>query len=69
MPRLTRRAAIVTSALAAPALLSAAARALAARGAASVGLSVRSSNEGALRLYQRLGFSGGWDVQELTKRL
>jgi ribosomal protein S18 acetylase RimI-like enzyme len=30
---------------------------------------VRSSNEGALRLYRRLGFEGGWDVEELTKRL
>jgi ribosomal protein S18 acetylase RimI-like enzyme len=51
------------------ALLRAAARALAARGAATVGLSVRSSNERALRLYRRLGFDGGWDVEERTKDL
>ncbi len=51
------------------ALVTAAARALAARGAQSVGLSVRSTNEGALRLYRRLGFDGDWDVEELTKQL
>jgi ribosomal protein S18 acetylase RimI-like enzyme len=51
------------------ALVTAAARALAARGARSVGLSVRSTNEGALRLYRRLGFDGDWDVEELTKQL
>ena len=51
------------------ALVTAAARALAARGARSVGLSVRSTNEGALRLYRRLGFDGDWEVEELTKAL
>jgi ribosomal protein S18 acetylase RimI-like enzyme len=51
------------------ALVTAAARALAARGARSVGLSVRSTNEGALRLYRRLGFEGDWDVEEFTKQL
>ena len=51
------------------ALVSAAARAMAARGVETVGLSVRSTNEGALRLYRRLGFVGDWDVEELTKRL
>lgn len=51
------------------ALLHAAARALAARGARHVALSVRASNQGALRLYRRLGFEGDWGVERHVKRL
>lgn len=47
------------------ALLGAAARELVARGAVGVRLHVRSSNPGALNLYQRLGFAGDWAVDEL----
>ena len=47
------------------ALVGAAARACVARGAVSVRLHVRSSNPGALRLYERLGFDGSWVVDEL----
>ena len=47
------------------ALLGAAAREMVARGAALVRLHVRSSNPAALRLYQRLGFTGEWQADEL----
>jgi ribosomal protein S18 acetylase RimI-like enzyme len=46
------------------ALVGAAARQLVAYGAVAVRLHVRSTNEGALRLYQRLGFTGDWIVDE-----
>lgn len=45
-------------------LLGAAGRALVAAGAVEVRLHVRSSNPGALALYERLGFTGGWQVDE-----
>ncbi len=45
-------------------LLGAAGRAVVAAGATEVRLHVRSSNPGALALYERLGFSGGWEVDE-----
>jgi mycothiol synthase len=47
------------------ALLGAAARELVARGAVMIRMHVRSSNSGALRLYERLGFTGEWQVDEL----
>lgn len=46
------------------ALLGAAARELVARGSVAVRLHVRSSNPGALQLYQRLGFAGDWAMDE-----
>ena len=46
------------------ALIGAAARELVARGCIAVRLHVRSSNPGALHLYQRLGFAGDWAVDE-----
>ena len=51
------------------ALLGAAAREMVGRGAALVRLHVRSSNPAALRLYQRLGFTGDWQADELRLSL
>jgi mycothiol synthase len=51
------------------ALIGAAARELVARGAVTIRLHVRSSNPDALRLYERLGFSGGWEVDEVRLEL
>jgi ribosomal protein S18 acetylase RimI-like enzyme len=39
------------------------------RGAMTIRLHVRSSNPDALRFYERLGFSGGWEVDELRLTL
>lgn len=47
------------------ALIGAAARELVGRGAVLIRLHVRSGNTGALRLYERLGFSGEWGMDEL----
>jgi mycothiol synthase len=49
----------------ASALIGAAGRELVARGSVFVRLHVRSSNPGALRLYERLGFKGTWQADEL----
>jgi ribosomal protein S18 acetylase RimI-like enzyme len=51
------------------ALVGAAARELVARGAVTIRLHVRSSNPDALRLSERLGFSGDWEVDELRLEL
>ena len=51
------------------ALIGAASRVLVDQGASQVRLFVRSSNPRALRLYQRLGFRGDWDVDELRLTL
>ncbi len=51
------------------ALIGAVARELVARGAILVRLHVRSSNPDALRLYERLGFDGDWQVDELRLTL
>jgi mycothiol synthase len=53
----------------ASALIGGAARELVSRGAVTIRLHVRSSNPYALRLYGRLGFTGGWDVDELRLSL
>jgi ribosomal protein S18 acetylase RimI-like enzyme len=53
----------------ASALIGTVARALVQRGATVVYLSVRSTNPGALRLYQRLGFAGDWDTDEFRLTL
>lgn len=45
-------------------LLGATGRALVTAGAIEVRLHVRSSNPGALAVYQRLGFTGGWAIDE-----
>jgi ribosomal protein S18 acetylase RimI-like enzyme len=45
-------------------LIGAAARELVTRGAVAIRLHVRSSNPDALRVYERLGFTGGWEVDE-----
>ena len=50
-------------------LIGAAARELVARGAVAVRLHVRSSNPRALLVYERLGFRGGWIVDELRLTL
>jgi mycothiol synthase len=51
------------------ALIGVAARAMVARGAVTIRLHVRSSNPDALRLYERLGFSGRWEADELRLAL
>jgi mycothiol synthase len=51
------------------ALIAAGARALVDRGAVLIRLHVRSSNPAALRLYQRLGFEGDWQMDELRLAL
>ena len=51
------------------ALIGAAARELVARGSIAVRLHVRSSNPGALHLYQRLGFAGDWAMDEYRLEL
>jgi ribosomal-protein-alanine N-acetyltransferase len=51
------------------ALIGASARELVARGAVLIRLHVRSSNPDALRLYERLGFQGEWQVDELRLTL
>jgi ribosomal protein S18 acetylase RimI-like enzyme len=43
-------------------LIGAAARELVTRGSVAIRLHVRSSNPDALRVYERLGFTGGWHV-------
>lgn len=50
-------------------LLGATARAMVEQGASVVRLHVRSSNPGALHLYERLGFAGDWQVDELRLAL
>lgn len=50
-------------------LLGAAGRALIAAGAIEVRLIVRSSHPQALVLFERLGFSGGWEIDELRLEL
>jgi ribosomal protein S18 acetylase RimI-like enzyme len=51
------------------ALIGEAARELVARGAVLIRLHVRSSNPDALRLYERLGFEGDWQMDELRLTL
>ena len=51
------------------ALIGAGARELVARGAVLIRMHVRSSNPDALRLYERLGFRGDWQVDELRLTL
>ena len=50
-------------------LIGAAARELVARGSIAIRLHVRSSNPRALGLYERLGFRGGWLVDEFRLAL
>ncbi|MEA2126086.1 MAG: mycothiol synthase [Solirubrobacteraceae bacterium] len=50
-------------------LVGTAARELVARGAVTIRLHVRSSNPDALRLYERLGFTGSWRVDEFRLAL